>query len=94
MPAGVYYPSGGSITYNAHTWLESLLPYIEAQGIYDRLDFRKPTDAVPNSTALLEQTISACLVCPSDIFHGGRACRAESRSVTQYRPGGTAELTR
>ena len=89
LPAGVYYPPGGNITYNAHTWLESLLPYIEAQGLHDQLDFRKPTNVVPNSTALLEQTISSCLVCPSDATAGLQ----DDFVAPEYRPGGAGTHT-
>jgi prepilin-type N-terminal cleavage/methylation domain-containing protein/prepilin-type processing-associated H-X9-DG protein len=88
LPAGVYHTK--TVVTNRHVWLESLFPYIEAQGIYDQLDFTKPTNVPPNGGAaglqprMLQETIFAgCLMCPSDPGAG----LIDNLPDPQYRPG-------
>lgn len=70
----------------AHTWLESLLPYIEQQALYDQLDFNLPIYVDPNSGLLIDLVISN-LICPSDItaarLDHDRLCSDDC----QYGPG-------
>ena len=82
FPAGAYYPVDESPR-NRHTWLESLMPYLELQSVYDRLDFNRPTSVRPNREALLGLEIPN-LACPSDPDAGLQ----ENYEAANYRPGG------
>ena len=68
LPAPGYYTDPG-LTYDtiakAHTWIESLLPYIEQQGLYDRLDFNVRMTEEPNPSVINGWT-AATLMCPTD----------------------------
>jgi prepilin-type N-terminal cleavage/methylation domain-containing protein/prepilin-type processing-associated H-X9-DG protein len=87
LPAGVY------TRVNGHVWLESIFPYVEAQGIYDQIDFRKATNVVPNGGAtgqprvLLETVFAGCLTCPSDPQAGLQS--NDVVGIFNYRPGGS-----
>jgi prepilin-type N-terminal cleavage/methylation domain-containing protein/prepilin-type processing-associated H-X9-DG protein len=82
FPAGAYYPVGASPG-NRHTWLESLMPYLEMQATYNRLDFSRPTSVRPNRDVLLGLEIPN-LACPSDPEAGLQ----ENFEAGAYRPGG------
>lgn len=82
FPAGAYYNVGDSAAHR-HTWMESLLPYLEQQAIYDSLDFTVPTNVLPNSAALLGREFPT-LACPSDPDAGLQ----ENYEAHNYRPGG------
>ncbi|MBN2295791.1 MAG: DUF1559 domain-containing protein [Pirellulales bacterium] len=83
LPAGAYYQSGTLEILHDHTWLESLLPYLEQAAVYDRLDFSLPTNVPPNSDTLLGLSIPN-LACPSDPEAGLQ----ENLEAHGYRPGG------
>ena len=68
---------------NLHTWFCSLLPYIEQQPAYDRLDFTKKTNVSPNQDVLLGLFIPG-VSCPSDVHAG----LDENWPSSGYRPGG------
>jgi len=68
LPAGGYCPRSGSgcpHIAGCHGWLESLLPYIEQQAVYDRLDFKVPIFEGPNP-GVLNGLVLPGLMCPSD----------------------------
>ena len=91
LPAGVYYRNGSS--FNAHTWIESLFPYIEAEGTYDQIDFRLATNVAPNNRAgvLLENVFAGFLMCPSDPQAGLQSDAVAG--IYNYRPGGAGTNT-
>ena len=68
LPAGGYYLKG-DMSYDmiaaAHTWIESLLPYLEQQGWYDRFDFNSRMIEGVNPSVINGVTV-ATLMCPSD----------------------------
>jgi prepilin-type processing-associated H-X9-DG protein len=69
--------------------MESLFPYIEASAIYDRLNFRLPTNVAPNQALLDETIFSSCLMCPTDPNAGlqdNSQCTSGDGQV-HYRPG-------
>ncbi|WP_439627811.1 DUF1559 family PulG-like putative transporter [Gemmata sp.] len=73
--AGGHFASGFSATNNETTWVTYLLPYIEQQGLYDRVDWNQnmggpsgPNGAVDNS--LVARTAIPTMVCPSDLPEG------------------------
>jgi len=98
LPAGDYCfdPPSYNIT-GCHTWIESLLPCIEQQAAYNRIDFRVSTKTAPNPDALNNLRISS-LLCPTDpdagLFDNGREPSylpgpAGTRSMGQsYAPSG------
>ena len=91
LPAGVYYVAGVSdARYHGHTWMESLLPYIEQQNVYDRLDFKLRNDVSPNSETLNDLLI-ASLICPSDP-HGGLLDNARLNGDYTPGPAGTRSM--
>ena len=48
-----------------HTWIESLLPYIEQQAVFDQLDFNvRITEGV--NPSLIDGLVISSLLCPSD----------------------------
>ena len=69
LPAAGYYltenPLGWDTIAAAHTWIESLLPYIEQQALYDQLDFNSRMIEGVNPSVINGVTI-ATLMCPSD----------------------------
>ena len=74
LPAAGYYLDPG-LSYDtivkAHTWIESLLPYIEQQGLYDLFDLSVPiTEGVRNAQARGRRL--GVMLCPSDPFDGTR----------------------
>jgi prepilin-type N-terminal cleavage/methylation domain-containing protein/prepilin-type processing-associated H-X9-DG protein len=88
LPAGIYTFSTTPY-WNAHTWIESLFPYLEASAIYDHLDFRLRTNVAPNQALLDETIFSSCLMCPTDPDAGlqdNRQCMSGDGQV-HYRPG-------
>ena len=48
-----------------HTWIESLFPYIEQEGVYSRINFSLWPSTEPNASTLNNLVISG-LMCPSD----------------------------
>lgn len=70
--AGGYFAAGFNATSNECTWVTFLLPYLEQQAIYDRIDWNQnmggpsgPNGAVDNS--LVARTVIPTMVCPTDI---------------------------
>jgi prepilin-type N-terminal cleavage/methylation domain-containing protein len=85
LPAGAYcFPPPDYVISGCHTWLESLLPYLEQQAIYDQIDFRLPTTNAVNQAALNERVVSS-LTCPSDPDAG-----LFLNSRDSYNPGGAS----
>jgi len=73
LPSGAYTrPTRGPYcedVYNGHTWFCSLLPHVEQQAAYDKLDFTKPTRESPNKEVILGLQL-AIEACPSDPYSG------------------------
>jgi len=72
LPSGAY--TGGTNSYcghiyNGHTWFCSLLPQVEQQAAYDKLDFTKRTRESPNREVILDLQL-AIEACPSDPYSG------------------------
>ncbi len=67
FPAGGYCPktSGCTAFARCHTWMGSLLPYIEQNAVYDQMDFTRPVHESPNAE-LLTGLMLPGLNCPSD----------------------------
>ena len=67
FPAGGYCPlgSGCQSISRCHTWFESLLPFIEQQALYEKIDFSVPVDQGVNPSLLTDLVIGSVL-CPSD----------------------------
>lgn len=53
--------------FSAHTML---LPYMDQQGIYNKLDFNQMYDAAPNNAAAVRMRIAG-FICPSDFTYPG-----------------------
>ena len=97
LPAGAncrYYsttPQGfDNETFFCHTWLESLMPFLEHQNEWSVLDFKlRPQD--PPNTAVLNAFYDPGLVCPSNSdeprMNNGRALVSASGTVG-YLPSG------
>jgi prepilin-type N-terminal cleavage/methylation domain-containing protein/prepilin-type processing-associated H-X9-DG protein len=66
-----------------HTWVEYLVPFINQQAVYDKIDFRLNTNVAPNSAALNDLLIPS-LLCPSDPKAG---LFDNKRWLAQYTPG-------
>lgn len=64
LPAAAYC-SGASGIAHCHTWLESLLPFIEQSSLYNQIDFSVPNHQGPNPAALNDWK-TGFLMCPSD----------------------------
>jgi hypothetical protein len=71
LPAGAIYVAGqaGDPRGHGHSWLSKLLPQLELQSIYDRLDFTTPSTMPPNAAALLGVVLPG-LACASDPHAG------------------------
>jgi prepilin-type processing-associated H-X9-DG protein len=69
FPAGAYCQKsvGENLPYylNCHTWIETLLPYMEQKPLHDRIDFDVPNNIDPNPGVLNGIEIGG-LACPSD----------------------------
>ena len=68
LPAGGYCPRPGggcADIAQCHTWFESLLPHIEQQALYDKIDFNVAVNAAPNGS-LLTGLVVPGVHCPSD----------------------------
>ncbi|MBA4187845.1 MAG: prepilin-type cleavage/methylation domain-containing protein [Planctomycetaceae bacterium] len=70
--AGGSFGAGFNVSSNETTWVTFLLPYIEQQTLYDRVDWNQnmggpsgPNGAVDNS--LVARSLIPTMVCPSDI---------------------------
>ena len=72
-----------------HTWLESLMPFLEHQTTWEKLDFRVRPQDVPN-VDVLNRFFDPGLVCPSNpdepMMNNGRAA-GNSGSPAAYLPG-------
>ena len=69
LPASGYFltdnPWGWDTIAGAHTWIESLLPFIEQRAVYDRLDFNvRITEGV--NPSIIDGLVISTLLCPSD----------------------------
>lgn len=64
LPAASYCTAANEISH-CHTWLESLMPFIELQTWHDRIDFRRWTHEGVNPSVLNEVVVGT-LLCPSD----------------------------
>jgi len=72
LPAAAYCPGPApsrSGIYGCHTWIEGLLPYLEQQAVYDRINFNVDLATTPNSE-VLGTLLLRTLMCPSDSFAG------------------------
>jgi len=87
FPAGAYYVPGGFNLLSRHTWMCSLLPYIEEQDVYDQLDFDRHTNVAPNNTVLLDLVLP--FACPSN----PESHLNENYDAWGYRPGGPGTYT-
>jgi prepilin-type N-terminal cleavage/methylation domain-containing protein/prepilin-type processing-associated H-X9-DG protein len=67
LPAGAY--CAKDTIYGGHAWIEGLLPYIEQQGVYDRINFNVDIFASPNNE-LLGKLVITGLMCPTDPLAG------------------------
>lgn len=87
LPASAYYPVTGAPNNisHLHTWLESLLPFIEQKPVYDQIDFNVAHHQ-GNNPAVYNTFEPANLKCPSDPDAG---MIANSRE-TAYLPYNTA----
>ena len=70
LPAAAYCrtplaTSSASDIARCHTWIEKLLPFIEEDPAYQRIDFKVPNNAGPNPEVLNQLLVSG-LMCPSD----------------------------
>src|SRR5437868_3253582 len=65
FPASGYFTGEIGAVVESHNWVVDLLPYVDRQDIYDRWDFRKSLNDIPNSA--LKQIELQVLVCPADI---------------------------
>jgi prepilin-type N-terminal cleavage/methylation domain-containing protein/prepilin-type processing-associated H-X9-DG protein len=69
FPMGAYYKPyawpGWNNILHSHTWMCSLLPFMDQTDIYERLDFQLPTDVEPNLSALKGLYLPD-MACPSD----------------------------
>lgn len=85
-------PAGSACTpgdiAHCHTWLEFLLPYLEQQTVYDRIDFVEQTDRGPNPAAL-NGFIDPLLVCPTDPDAG----LLDNAREPSYLPGGAGTFS-
>lgn len=52
-----------------HSWRVLILPFLEAQGLYDQYDFSQPWDSAQNQ--LLAAQMPVVFACPSDSTGGG-----------------------
>ena len=98
LPAGAYcryhtsVPSGfDNETVFCHTWLESLMPFLERQTEWSMLNFRlRPQD--PPNTAVLNNFYDSNLVCPSNPdeprMNNGRSGTSSAAGVNGYLPAG------
>jgi len=59
FPAGSYHHQHG------HTWMSSLLPYLELQSAHDQLDMDLLTNVSPNRE-VIDSLVIPCGACPSD----------------------------
>ena len=95
LPAGSYCPKDGATIYGCHNWFEGLLPFIEQQAVYDKINF-KTTTGVGTNLALFTKLWLPGLSCPSDpkagiidrsAIFGGRPVVAVSLAES-YAPNG------
>lgn len=73
---------------NKHTWFAFLLPYLEHQAEFSRLDFKKASNVSPNREVYLNWYVPGA-ACPSDPHAGLGPIGVE----VGYSPGTTGELT-
>jgi len=64
LPGSAYCTTANSISH-CHTWMESLLPFIEQQTWYNKIDFKVWTHQGVNPS-VLNGVIVPSLLCPSD----------------------------
>ncbi len=64
LPAAAYCTAANTISH-CHTWIESLLPFIEQQNWYDQINFRAWNHQGGNP-AVLNDVVVGSLLCPSD----------------------------
>jgi prepilin-type N-terminal cleavage/methylation domain-containing protein len=64
LPAAAYCTSANAISH-CHTWIESLLPFIEQQNWYEQINFRAWNHQGGNP-AVLNDVVVGSLLCPSD----------------------------
>jgi prepilin-type N-terminal cleavage/methylation domain-containing protein/prepilin-type processing-associated H-X9-DG protein len=55
----------GSNSRNGHTWFELLMPFLEHNSTYQKIDFKVKTNVAPNPS-LLNNFKDPVLMCPSD----------------------------
>lgn len=63
LPAAAY--CGGTAIGHCHTWVETLLPYIDQAPLYNKINFEVANDQGDNPAAL-NYWVAAVLMCPSD----------------------------
>ncbi|MGQ9575169.1 MAG: DUF1559 family PulG-like putative transporter [Thermoguttaceae bacterium] len=90
---------GGNQQYNAngtgHSWLTGLLPFVEQQAIFARVDYTLPVgtgnpgDSTYNTNTEVSRTVIGLFLCPSDIndqgLMGSRANVGDTRAITNYK---------
>jgi prepilin-type N-terminal cleavage/methylation domain-containing protein/prepilin-type processing-associated H-X9-DG protein len=90
---------GGNAQYNntntGHSWMTGILPFVEQQPLYDKIDFGLPVgsgnpgDATYNVNTEVSRTVVAAFLCPSDSndegLVGGRANVGDTRAVNNYK---------
>ncbi len=62
-PGGIEWRPPGSTTHRQLAWSAFILPYLEEQALYDRLDLKTPFDSPQNASAAA--TVLPVYVCPS-----------------------------
>ncbi|UUO09094.1 DUF1559 domain-containing protein [Blastopirellula sp. J2-11] len=65
VTAGAADASGRTDIAHCHTWIESLMPFIEQNAVYDQINFNTANNLGDNPSVLNDLLISS-LLCPSD----------------------------
>lgn len=93
LPASAYCDGTGATAFHSiqhcHSWMESLLPYIELQNKQDQIDFNVPNNVAPNPDAL-NGWAHDVLMCPSDP-DSGLFPNSREQSYTPSIPGDNTE---
>jgi type II secretory pathway pseudopilin PulG len=82
-------PSAPPTNHYHHTWLTSLLPFMEQGPLYDGIDFKTPAltapYVAPNAVGQpVVSTVIEGLLCPSDGYMGRDVARTRGLAITNY----------